>query len=180
MKKMIKVMLGLCFMASSFQPLYAIELAGREGLAKFIKADFNGDGIEEEVSLVPKKGENPNLYYYYLEVKSGGKKFVIENEDFVAYYSYGLEKIDVSRNYNPMIGVSRPEGPHGWILILYVFDGVKVIEAINIFSDGPSINLKDMDNDGVNEIIVNNRDYANNPVEDRFITILKYDGKKWQ
>lgn len=180
MKNIIAVMLALHLMISLLQPTYAYELAGREELARHIKADFNGDGVDEETRLVPKTCGSSGLYHYYLEVKSGDKRFVIENEDFAAYYSHGLEKIDVSVKYNPMIGVSRPEGPHGWLLILYAFDGTKVREVANIFSDGPSIDLKDVDNDGDKEIVVNNRDYGHNPVEDRFISTIKYDGAKWQ
>ena len=64
-------------------------------------------------------------------------------------------------------------------LSLYSLDGNDLKEEISILSDAPSIEIKDIDNDGSNEIIAEMRDYDKHPIVDSYLKIYKYKDGAW-
>lgn len=59
-------------------------------------------------------------------------------------------------------------------LDLYSWNGREVKKEISIFSDAPSIEIKDADGDGTNEIIAKMRNYDKDPIADSHIKTFKY------
>ena len=66
---------------------------------------------------------------------------------------------------------------YGWS---FSFNGTELIGEIKIFSDAGSIEVKDMDNDGVRDIAAIDRDYDNNPTENGYTKLYKFTENKWQ
>jgi|GEM_PF-6830336 len=149
---------------------------------RVIKADFNSDRIQEIVTLKQKDDEKLQCADYDLEIVSKGKTFLIK--DVIMGESpaiRGLEKITISPKISPFIGVSYHCGMHSWGLDLYSFNGKQIKEAGTFGSDAPSIQLKDVDNDGVNEIIEEGRDWdSDNSIKDSIIYTHKYNGNEWE
>jgi hypothetical protein len=180
----ILIIVSLCFVLISlaFFPLYALELVKQDEkkIVRVIEGDFDGDGGIDTVTLVPKKSKTSEYMDYDLEIKSKVKDILIKNVlvDEGELFC-GLEKIVVSPKITPFIGISYHTGAYSWMLKLYYFDG-KAIRRIEEFgSDGQSIQVKDANNDGENEIVTTNRDWDHNSVEDHIIDTYKYNGKKW-
>lgn len=184
MKTSILVIAFLFSLTIYLFPVSAIELT-KDDIGQCIrtmKDDFDGDGIKEIVTLKQKNNKDLKCADYDLEISSKGKIFLIKDVLMgESEYIRGLEKISVSSKINPFIGISYHCGAHSWGLNLYAFDGKQIKEISNIGSDAPSIQLKDVDNDGENEIVVEERDWnSENPVDDRIIDTFKYNGKKWK
>lgn len=176
----MKIILGILLMAVLTHPLYAVELVKDEGHVKALVGDFDCDGAEDNVFLLPKEGDTSMPWKdHNLEVRSKGKSSLLKDIITANERSCGLEIIVVSSSVNPFIGVSYASGMHGWQVTLFSFDGEKINEVYEVFSDAPSIEVKDVDNDGENEIITVSRDYWQNPITDHFINTHKYDGNKW-
>jgi len=183
-------MVVLCLVSFSifFSPLYALELVKHDEnkIIKSMKDDFDGDGVIDIITLKPKKiaAEEEWKEYilnYDLEVKSKGKDILIKNAlmDEPEIFC-GLEKIVVSLKIAPFIGISYLTGAYSWVLELYSFDGKTIRKVEELGSDGQSIQVKDVDKDGENEIVITNRDWDHNSVEDHVIDTYKYDGKEWK
>lgn len=184
MKATILVITFLFCLTINFLPVSANELTKNDinQSIRTIKDDFDGDGTEDMVTLKQKNNEDLTFANYDLEISSKGKTFLIK--DVLVGESQnirGLEKIAVSAKISPFIGISYHCGAHSWGLDLYAFDGKQIKEISNIGSDVPSIQLKDVDNDGENEIIAEERDWdSDNSVQDRIIETYKYNAKKWE
>lgn len=163
----------------------AVELTKNnfEERTRIIKADFDGDGSIDIITLKPKKNKTSKYTVDYdLEVKSRGKIFTItdvlvDESEFIK----GLEKIVASPKINPFIGISYNCGAHSWGLTLYTFDGKSINKIAEFGSDVPSIQLKDVDNDREKEIVVFGRDWdSDNSVKNHIIYTYKYDGIEWK
>jgi len=117
-----------------------------------------------------------------LQIENNGQVFSAPIDDPICYKSSGIENITVGNGAGSFIGVSTciPHVDDDWKLILYSFDGKKIVEQLNVTSNEPSIEVKDADNDGMKDIVVMDRDYENNPDTDKFITTYKYVNHKWQ
>ena len=183
MKTRILLITFLFCVTIYFLPAPAIELTHNDTCIRTMTGDFAGDGIKETVTL--KQKNNKELKYmvdYDLEIIYQGKTFLIKDVlTGESEYIRGLEKITVSSKINPFIGISYYCGAHSWGLDLYAFNGQKIKKITNIGSDVPSIQLKDVDNDGDNEIVVAERDWGSGyPVENRIIDTFKYNGKEWK
>jgi len=173
-------------------PSQAVELALSDGNFEIVRNlvdDFNGDGIKETVVLMPKEYSD-GWVDFDLMIVAGEQNLTLK--DVVVNESpniRGLEKIVISPKFNPLIGVLYHCGAHSWGFDLYAFDGKAIKKVAKFGSDGPSIQLKDVDKDGENEIVTESRDwdskdytgrsYEYNPVGNRFLETYKYDGKKW-
>jgi len=181
----ILIIISLCFVLISLVlfPLYALELVKQDekNIFRAIEGDFDGDGSVDTVTLKSNKSKtNEHMVNYDLEVKSKGKYILIENVLMDESESFcGLEKIVVSSKITPFIGILYHTGAYSWILKLYGFDGKTIRKVDEFGSDGHSIQVKDVDNDGENEIVITNRDWDHNSVEDHIIDTYKYNGKKW-
>lgn len=53
-------------------------------------------------------------------------------------------------------------------------------EELSIFSDAPSIEIKDIDRDGSNEIIAKMRDYDKDPIVYSYTKTYKYTDGSWR
>jgi len=184
MKILIIAILCLISFSVAFSQLYALELANKDekDIIRSMEGDFDGDGSLDIVTLRPKKSKtNEYMVNYDLEVKSKGKDILLKNVlvDETEFFC-GLEKIIVSPKIDPFIGISYHTGAYSWVLELYSFDGKTIRKVEEFGSDGGSIQVKDVDKDGKNEIVLAERDWDHNSVEDRIIDTYKYNGKKWK
>ncbi len=162
MKTLIIAILCLVSFSVVFSPLYAFELVKQDekNIVRSMKGDFNGDGSMDIVTLKPKKSKaNQYMVNYDLEIKSKGKDIVIKDAlvDETELFC-GLEKIVVSPKIAPFIGISYHTGAYSWGLELYDFDGKTIRKVDEFGSDGQSIQVKDVDEDGKNEIVITNSD----------------------
>ena len=146
-----------------------------------ITADLNGDGMVETIDLIKKPIEDigESATEGTITVKSSGQQWkkdvgTLEFSDM----SY-IEVVRASKSSRPYIGLYSFGGAHSMTLSLYWLDGNELKEEASIFSDAPSIEIKDADNDGSNEIIAKMRDYDKDPIEDSYIKIYKYKNGMW-
>ena len=146
-----------------------------------ITADLNGDGITETIKLIKEPSEDiggPSAEGMII-VKSTGRQWkkdvgVLEFSDM----SY-IDLVRASKSSRPYIGLYSFGGAHSMALSLYSLDGNELKEEISILSDAPLIEIKDIDNDGSNEIIAKMRDYNKDPIADSYIRIYKYKNGVW-
>lgn len=167
-----------------FERIFGRELVKDDDFVDTLEVDFDRDGVIDKATLIKKESEDSAggiIADATLVVESKGEVYSQDIDDIVSMHFSGIEELIVSNNIPPFIVVSthEPGSAHAWSIMLYQFDGKKITQEANIFSDGPSIVVKDVDDDGNNEIVVDTRDYKHHPVQDRFLETLKYDGKKW-
>lgn len=145
------------------------------------ESDLNNDGVLEKITLIkrlPDKEEDI-ITTGAIRVESNGKSFLKE-AGLVSRRESSVEFLYIGLNQKNFIALSQPIGIDGWRIKLYSFDGNTISEELSVYSDGPSINVKDMDGDDVDEIVALNRDTENDPKEDYYVTLYKYMGNKWQ
>ncbi|MBU1083771.1 MAG: hypothetical protein ABIG55_04945 [Candidatus Omnitrophota bacterium] len=140
-------------------------------------SDLDGCGQEEKAALLYR--DIPEMFTNFtLQVKKAKRTFDLDSAILAPKDQCILEEIVISPEHKPLIGISYPTGGHSEWLGIYSFDGKTLSEVNNLFSDRPSIVIKDVDDDGVKDIEIINRDNENDPSEDSYIKIYKYkDGK---
>ena len=144
-------------------------------------ADLNGYGMVETIELIKKPSEDiggPSAEGMII-VKSTGRQWekdvgTLEFSDM----SY-IDLIRASKSSRPYIGLYSFGGAHSMTLSLYSLDGNELKEEMSILSDAPSIEIKDIDNDGSNEIIAKMRDYDKDPIVDSYTKTYKYKDESW-
>lgn len=149
--------------------------------------DVNRDGSVDKITLIKKEpprdftGEGV-VKDAFLRIEEGGRVISAPLNEPICYRSSSLENVVISDEIDPFIAVSScvPNADDDWSVILYSFDGKSLVEQLKVTSNEPSIELKDTDNSGVKDIVVMDRDYANDPAVDKFITTYKYIDGKWQ
>lgn len=141
-----------------------------------IEADLDQDGDEEIIKLFY-EAKDEIEGDITLTVQSKDKIFGIRNVVTAPKNFCVLGTVVISEKIKPFISIYHPAGVHGVRQLLYSFDGKDLRQVANIHSDGPSIALEDVDSDGEKEIIVKQRDYEINPIEESFIETYKYTEK---
>ena len=143
--------------------------------------DLDGDNFKEEIKLTATFAEDDETVLNgMLIVKSKGEEFRRDIGIFEIGEPY-VEIISVDKSNGPyFISISSFAGAHGMNLYLYSFSGQEIKEELSVFSDAPSIEVKDVDKDDANEIIAKSRDYDSDPIKDSYIKVYKYLNKKWQ
>jgi len=146
-----------------------------------ITANLNGDGMVETIELikVPSEDNGGSSAEGTIIVKARGRQWkkdvgLLEFSDM----SY-IDVVMASKSSRPYIGLYSFGGAHSMTLSLYCLNGDELKEEISIFSDAPSIEIKDVDNDGSNEIIAKMRDYDKDPIADSYIITYKYRDGSW-
>ena len=146
-----------------------------------VMVDLNEDGLTETIELVKKPSEDigePSAEGSII-IKSNGRQW---KKDVGTLEFSDMSYIDVvraSKSSRPYIGLYSFGGAHSMTLSLYSLDGNDLKEEISILSDAPSIEIKDIDNDGSNEIIAEMRDYDKHPIVDSYLKIYKYKDGAW-
>ena len=147
----------------------------------FVTVDLNEDGIIETIELVKRPSQNIEGYSAEgtITVKSSGRQWkkdvgTLESSDM----SY-ITVVRASKSSRPYIGLYSFGGAHSMTLDLYYFDGRELRKEMSILSDAPSIEIKDVDNDGKNEIIAKMRDYDKDPIVDSYTKTYKYKDGLW-
>ncbi len=146
-----------------------------------IKADLNQDGVVETIDLVTRptdeiEGLSANGT---IIIESGGRRWKEDVGELDSVEMSSLEVVRVNKSLQPYIGLYSFGGAHGMTLTLYSWDGRKIKKEISIFSDAPSIEVKDTDGDGNNEIIAKMRDYDKDPIADSYFKKYKYKNGSW-
>ncbi|MFC1480251.1 hypothetical protein ACFL5Y_02245 [Candidatus Omnitrophota bacterium] len=142
-------------------------------------SDVNGDGQEEQIQLLHKPTDDI-FANFTLRILKDNQSFDLGKIILAPKEYCSIEEIIISPDHKPLIGVSYPVGGHSEWLGIYSFNGEFISEINNMFSDGPSIAIADLDNDGVKDIEIVNRDYDNNPVKDSYIETYKYKNGKFR
>lgn len=147
-----------------------------------IKADLDGCGSNEDISLITKPYEDADDDYFKkgeLCIVSKGR---VSNLDvgILESRSYSIELIKIADNARLFVAMFNQGGAHGLWLKLYSFNGKNINEEAEVFSDVGSIDFRDVDNDGIKEIIAVCRDYDNDPITDDIVNIYKFSNGKWK
>lgn len=149
----------------------------------YLRWDIDRDGIEEEIDVVAGEIEREGVVCV-LRVKD--KKEISTKAIRIEFsHSYNLSLVEISPNLEPFIGIDYGIGAHGYALTLfrYTEQGINqyiLEETATFLSDRPSIQIKDVNGDGVKEIVTLGRDYDNNPIEDNYIITYQYiDDGRW-
>lgn len=184
-KNLIPIAIIILFLIHPVHSVFGVELLPeyKEGVPT-LTDDFNGDGVQETLTLSlgdEDTSSDKGLIKYTLELKSKNQRLVAKGAiSQTPPELSGVKKIVVSAKKKPFIGIAYHCGAHSGGLELYSFDGKAIKKAAEFGSDGPSIQLKDVNKDGENEIVTESRDWDTNPVGNRFLETYKYDGKKWK
>ena len=146
-----------------------------------ITADLNRDGMVETVELIKEPSEDigGSSADGTIIVKSNGCQWkrcvgMLEFSDM----SY-IDVVRAGKLSRPYIGLYSFGGAHSMTLSLYYMGGNELKEEMTIFSDAPSIEIKDIDNDGNDEIIAKMRDYDKDPTADSYRKTYKYKNGLW-
>lgn len=145
------------------------------------ESDLDNDGVLDKVTLIkrlPDKEEDINVTAA-IKVESKGKSFLKE-VGLINRRESSVELLYIGLNQKNFIALSQPVGIDGWRVKLYSFEGSAISEELSAYSDRPSINVKDVDEDDVDEIVVLSRDTKNNLKEDSYATVYKYLDSRWQ
>ena len=148
------------------------------------QSDFDGDGITDKVELI--KLEPANLFQCtrgkaVIKLISKGRIFTkklepisVENcgvgvlviddktTPFIVFYSHSQWLIDI------------------WEVTLYSFNGKRIVGEARINSDKHSIEVKDVDGNGVKDIVALCRYDANSIESDTLIQTYKYIDDRWR
>ena len=181
MKKLVIVLILTCVSFGAFatpamkspmimpEVMNLLEYKVKEELAM----DLDKDGKNETVQLLYKPTDD-TFAIFILIVRKDNRPYSADNTILAPKDLCSLEEIVLSPERKPLVGVSFPVGAHSEWLGIYSFTGKSVKQLNNLFSDGPSITVKDLDNDGTNDIEIINRDYENNPVKDSLIITYRF------
>ncbi|MFC1570847.1 hypothetical protein ACFL4E_03590 [Candidatus Omnitrophota bacterium] len=187
MKKLLIVLLITCVASGAFatppmkSPMIMPEIVNLSEytLKEEIELDLDKDGKKEKVRLYYRPTDD--AFALFLLVVRKDKSNYSANTPILAPKNLcSLEEIVLSPERKPLIGVTFPVGAHSEWLGIYSFTGKSIKELNNLFSDGPSIAVKDLDNDGTNDIEITNRDYDNNPVKDSLIITYRFGGGRFR
>lgn len=142
--------------------------------------DLNGDGQPENARLIYSEPDDYGNCSAVLKLKSLGKTFSVPlKEGFNADTTY-LKKLILSDKTRPfiMVEATMNKNKNRWI---YSFDGRKLKEELVVFSNFPLITEKDVDRDGVREIIVKLKDDrpGRDPNKDSYERTYKWTGIKF-
>lgn len=142
-------------------------------------SDLDGDGTREKAQLLY-KNTNDTFALFILVVYKGTVPYY-QGKTILAPKDYCiLEELIISPDQNPFIKIWFPIGAHSEWLGIYKFNGGKVSEINNLYSDQPYIVFEDFDNDGVEDLTILNRNYDKNPISDSIFTKYRYKNGKFR
>lgn len=142
--------------------------------------DLDGDGKPEKVTLTYSEPDDYGNCTATLKVESLEKSYkVLLKEGFNADTTY-LKKLVLSDKTRPFVIVDAKtnKNKNRWV---YSFNGKSLKEELVVFSNFPSIEEKDTDQDGTNEIVARIRDDrpGRDPKKDSYERIYKWNGVKF-
>lgn len=184
-RALILSVVGAAMFVSATLYAYDFTKNGDRVRSNEVLIDLDMDGVKEKISL---EKEVRNLYGDELvdnakiRVESNGKVFTKDVGEKICPKASELEVAAIPDVHKRFVAVSScdPELDRGWKLIIFSYDGKEVKKEITLTSDEPSIEVKDPEGDGVEEIVVTNRDFLNDPEKDKILTTYEYVGEKWQ
>ena len=138
--------------------------------------DLNGDSIKEKASLQFTEPDESNQYHATLSIESNGRTYSKLLGD---WFWPGLTRLDalvIDDRTNPFVVVGAAGGAHSECWQVYTFSNNQIIEVLSTFSDAPSIKAKDVNGDGIKEIICKMRDYDRDPTVDSYQRIFGWTG----
>jgi len=144
------------------------------------RSDLDGDGIKELIMLEEIPGEDQDELVKEVKLVVRTRRGDYRYNIGPVYYICGVEEMRISDRIKPFISLWYFAGAHAIWMELFSFNGTELIGEIKIFSDAGSIEVKDMDNDGVRDIAAIDRDYDNNPTENGYTKLYKFTNNKWQ
>lgn len=144
------------------------------------KADLVNNGITEEVSLIRRTPDNEDdvSAMAAINVKMDGKSFLKE-AGMINRFETGIDQLSIKSKQKNFIVLSQPIGTSGWRIRLYSFDGSGISEELSAYSDRPSIEVKDVDENDI-EVVVLSRDTQSDPEKDDYAITYIYKDNKWQ
>ena len=157
-------------------------------IAACISADVNLDKKTELIIANSiKANANLNLKRTIVRILSEiipniKQNIILEVEDVFDYYLL-VNVEDINKDEVPEIIIEYPAGAHGHWMHIYRWNGCSYIEISpdgeGFFSDAGPPHINDEDNDGLQEVITQIRDYATNPMKYCYRTIFKWSIDKY-
>jgi hypothetical protein len=145
-----------------------------------LSVDLNNDGIEDAVNLIKTPARvGGSASDAALKIESKGKVFSSDSI-FLEFSNDSYLRVINGFSKKRYIGLFAPGGMHGLWLSIYSFGGDVIKEESNIFSDLPSIEISDLDKDGVDEIVATCRDLDNDVLRDSYIKTYKNINERWK
>lgn len=116
--------------------------------------------------------------YVLKQTGSGLQKYKLL-ENFLEFSVFDIEVKDVNADGRPEILVSTPVGAHAESMYAFHWDGSEYKQIGDFWSDAPSIEVRDLDGDGICEVRTVCRNYDKNPLADSFVKIFHWDGNEY-
>ena len=157
-----------------------VAFSGSIAFADVLKGDLDEDGFREHITFIKRPAKEDSIFHciegtIHITSKAKTCSIKIGTIEFSDMASMGLIRMS---NKKLFIGIFAFGGVHSEWLYLYSFDGSRIKEEARIFSDAPSIEIKDINHDGVKEILAKHRDYEKNPIINSYIKIYKFPEKR--
>jgi len=148
---------------------------------RYIMADFDGDGTQEKVIVtLPDFEKNRRGQLLVLDPSGSDLRKVVLLEDFPQHSLYFLEARDLNSDGVLEIIASSPAGAHGERMHIFRWDGQSYVCVGEFFSDAPSIEIEDVDHDGMDEVTVKQRDYKTDPMSNSIFQIFHWVDGRYQ
>lgn len=144
------------------------------------ETDLSGDGRPYEVALVIRAPDRDGdvMATAAISVKWDGGS-LLKEVGLINRHRGGIEPISAGPGQKNFVALSYPVGVSGWRVNLYGLDGDTLSEELSLYSDRPSIIVKQSSQTGGCEIEVSSRVGKAGPGED-IVTLHRYVDGKWQ
>ncbi len=148
---------------------------------RYLLADVDTDGTQEKVivSLPDMESRTQGQLLVLDPVGSDLRKFVLL-EGFPEFSIYFLDARDLNSDGVLEIIASAPVGTHSESMHIFRWDGQSYACVGEFISDAPSIEIEDLDHDGIHEVIVKQRDYQTDPIKNSIIHIYHWVAGKYE
>lgn len=150
-------------------------------VGQYFLADVDCDGIQEKVILTERK-LNGRTQSQLLVLDPDGpnlRKHVLQEVSAI-FKGASLEVRDLNRDGIPEMVLSAPVGAHSESMYIFRWDGSTYQCVGEFLSTAPSIELKDLDGDGLAEIIVKGRDYRGDPITESVFEVYHWINGRYE
>ena len=152
----------------------------KQGFSHYVLADSDGDGKQEKIVVVKKEPfPSTKSELHILKQSPVGLQRYQLLDDFLEFGVYTIKVKDINKDGLPELLISTPVGAHAESLYVFRWNGTGYQQIGDFWSDAPSIQVTDLDGDGMCEVQTMCRNYDKNPLSNSFVKVFHWDGTQY-